>query len=122
MATIPITTIVQWCGMSTTTAQNRTIADMMIPPEGTKHLNGETSEEMLGTFRDYSRCDKEDGNIIFTRVKQGSLISLMDWVKYNTQLEEEVSFTYGTTRKEIIYELEEATTRKKRRKEQKIVG
>ena len=32
---------------------------MMSPPEGWKHLNGETSEEMLGTFRDYAWRDKE---------------------------------------------------------------
>ena len=38
--------------------KKKTIADMMSPPEGLKHLNGETSEEMLGTFRDYARCDK----------------------------------------------------------------
>ena len=89
MATIPITTIVQWCGMSTTTARNRIIADMMSPPEGLKHLNGETSEEMLGTFRYYARRDKEDENIIFTRVQQRRLIFFIDWVKDKTRLEEE---------------------------------
>ena len=77
MATIHITTIVQCCGMSITTARNRIIADMMIPPEVLKHLNCETLEEMLGTFRDYARRDKEDVNIIFTRVQQMRLISLM---------------------------------------------
>ena len=81
MATIPITTIVQRCLISTTTARNRIIADMMIPPEGPRHLNGKTSEEMLGTFRDFARRDKQDGNIIFTRVQQRRLISLMYWVK-----------------------------------------
>ena len=67
MATIPITTIVQLCGISATTARNRIIADMMSPPEGLKHLNGETSKEMLGTFRDYARREKEDGKNILTR-------------------------------------------------------
>ena len=46
----------------------------------------------------------------------------MDWVKYKTRIEEEASFPYGTTRQEVIYELEEATTRKKCRKEQNKVG
>ena len=50
------------------------------------------------------------------------LISLMDWVKDNTRLEEEASFTDRTTRQEHVYEIEEATTRKKFRKEQKKVG
>ena len=95
MATIPIATIVQCCGMSTTTARNRIIADMMSPPEGLKHLNGETSKEMLGTFRDYARSDKEYGNIIFTGVQQRRLISLMDWLKDKNRLEEEASFTDG---------------------------
>ena len=59
--------------MSNTTARNRIIADMMSPPEEMKHLNGETSKEMLGTFRDYAWRDKEDGKIIFTII--GSLMS-----------------------------------------------
>ena len=42
---------------------------MMSPLEGLKHINGETSEEMLGTFKDYARRDKEYENIIFTRVQ-----------------------------------------------------
>ena len=37
---------------------------MMSPPEGLKHLNGKTPEEMLGTFTDYARCDKKHGEII----------------------------------------------------------
>ena len=86
---------------------------MMSPPEGLKHLNGETSEEMLGTFRYYARRDKEDRKNIFTRVQQRRLIFLVDWVKYKTRLEEEEAFIDGTTRQELIYELEEATTRKK---------
>ena len=87
MSTIPITTIVQWYRMSTTTARNRIIAAMMSPPEGLKHLNGETSKEMLGKFRNYAWRDKEGGKIIFTRVQQRRLISLMDWVKHKTRIE-----------------------------------
>ena len=45
------------------------------------------------------------------------LISLMDWVKDKTCLEEEASFPDVTTRQELIYELEEKTTRKKCKKE-----
>ena len=86
---------------------------MRSPPEGLKDLNGETSKEMTGTFRDYARREKEYGRIIFTRVQQRRLTSLMDWVKDKTRHEEEASFTDGTTKHELIYELEEATTRKK---------
>ena len=46
----------------------------------------------------------------------------MYWVKNSTSPEEEVSFPDGTTRKELIQEIEEATTRKKCRKDQKKVG
>ena len=95
---------------------------MTSTPEGLKHLNGETSEEMLSTFRDYARCDKEYGKIIFTRFQQRRMISLMNWVKDKTRLEEEASFPYGTTREEVIYELQEAPTRKNCRKEQNKVG
>ena len=62
---------------------------MMSPPKGLKNLNGETSKEMFSTFRDYARRDKEYGNIIFTRVQQRRFITLMDWVKDKTRLEEE---------------------------------
>ena len=67
MATIPIATIFQWSGMTTAAARNRIISDMMSPPEGIKHLNGETLEEMLVPFRYYARRDAADRNIIFTR-------------------------------------------------------
>ena len=80
---------------------------MMSPSEGLKHLNGETSEELLGTFRDYARRYKEDGKIIFTRFQQRMLISLMDWVKDKTRLEEEASFPDGTTSQELIHEHED---------------
>ena len=46
----------------------------------------------------------------------------MDWVKDKPCLEEEALLPDGTTRQELRYELEEATTRKKFRKEQKKVG
>ena len=46
----------------------------------------------------------------------------MDLVKDKTHLEEKESFPYGTTRQELIYELEEATTRKECRKEKNKVG
>ena len=84
--------------MSTTTARNIFIADMMSPPEGLKQLNGETPKKMLGTFRDYARHEKEYGNNVFTRVQQMRLISLMDWMKYKNHLIEEASFPDGTTR------------------------
>ena len=88
----------------------------MSPTEGLKHLHGKASEEMLGSFRDYAHRATGDVNIIFTRVQQSRLISLMDWVKDRTRLEEEVSFIDITTRQELIQELEETTTRKKCRK------
>ena len=46
----------------------------------------------------------------------------MDWVKNKSRLEEEASFPDGTTRQELIHELEESTTRKKYIKEQNKVG
>ena len=56
---------------------------------------------------------------IFIRFQQRILISLMDSVKDKTRLKLEASFLDGTTRQELLYELEESTTRKKYRKEQK---
>ena len=59
MSTIPIATIVQWYVISTTTVRNIIISDMMSPLEGLKHLNVETSEEIVGAFRDYACRDNE---------------------------------------------------------------
>ena len=72
--------------MTTAAARNIVIDDTMSPPGGMKHLIGETPEEMLGTFRDYASCDVADGKIIFTRVHQKWLISLMDWLKDITRI------------------------------------
>ena len=113
MDTIPTSTIVQWCGISTTTTRKRIIDDMTSPTVGLKQHNSETSEEMLGTFMDQACHDAVDENIIFTRVQQRRLISLMDWVKDKTCLEEEASFPDRTTRQKLTSELEEATTTKK---------
>ena len=55
-----------------------------------RHLNGETSEERLGTLRGYARHDAGEGRIIFTRVQQRRLISLIDLVKDRTHPEEEL--------------------------------
>ena len=122
MATIPITTIVQLCGIKTAAARNRIIYDIISQPKGMKYLNGATTEEMLGTFRDYACRDTANGKIIFIRVQQSRLIPIMDWVKDRTRLEEEVSCPDGTTRQEFRKEFEESTTRKKCRKDQKKVG
>ena len=46
----------------------------------------------------------------------------MYWVKYKTRIEEEESFLDGTTKLELIYELEESKTRNNCRKQQKEVG
>ena len=59
---------------------------MMSPPGGPKQLNDETSEEMIGTFREYNQLEKEYGYIIFTRVQQRRLLSLVDWVKDKARL------------------------------------
>ena len=46
----------------------------------------------------------------------------MDWVKDKINPEEQVLFPYEKPRQELIHELEEDTTRKKCRKEQKKVA
>ena len=122
MTTIPITTIVQWCGISTTTARNRIITDMMSPPEGLKHLNGEIPEEMLGTFRDYACRNKEHGNIIFTRVQKRRLTSFIDWVKDKNRLEEEASFPDGTTRQDLYMNLRKPQTGRSAEKNKRNLG
>ena len=46
----------------------------------------------------------------------------MDWVKDKTIFEEEAKIPDGTTRQELMYELEKSTTRKQCRKEKNKVG
>ena len=64
--------------MITAATRNIIIHDIKSTPERLKHLNGETWEEMLGTFREYARRDAADGRIIYTRVQQRRLIYIMD--------------------------------------------
>ena len=54
---------------------------LLIIPEGMRHLNDESDEKMITTFRDYGRRDVADGKIIFNIVQQKRMISLKDWVK-----------------------------------------
>ena len=85
----------------------------MSPPEGLTHLDDETDEGMMLTFRDFGRRDANDGRIIFSQVQQKRLISLMDWVKDKSRLKKEVTFENGTTRNEFVTDIEQASERKK---------
>ena len=82
--------------------------ELLIAPEGMRHLNNEITEGMIATFRDYGRRDIADGKIIFKRVQQKRMISLRDWVKDKVQLQEEADFETGTTRAEFIKVVKEA--------------
>ena len=72
--------------------------ELLITPEVMRHLNNESNEGMIATFRDYGRRDVADGKIIFNRVQHKHMISLKDWVKYKVRLKEEAEFETGTTR------------------------
>ena len=73
------------------------------------------------TFRDFGRRNANDGRIIFSQVQQKRLISLMDWVKDKSRLNEEVTFENGTTRNEFVTDIEQASERKKCRSNQKKI-
>ena len=68
---------------------------------------------MMSTFCDFGRRDANEVKIIFSRVQQKRLISLMDWVKDKSRLKEEVTFGNGTTRHEFVTDIEQASERKK---------
>ena len=89
---IPITTILTWCGITITAQRTRIMNKLLIYPEGMRHLNDESTKEMIVTFRDYGRRDVADWKIIFNRVPQKCMISLKDWVKDKVILQEEVKF------------------------------
>ena len=55
--------------------------ELLITPEGMRHLNDESTKGMITTFRDYVHRDVVDGKIIFNIVQQKRMISLKDWVK-----------------------------------------
>ena len=52
--------------------------ELLIAPEGMRHLNDESTERMIATFRDYICRDVSDGKIIFNGVQQKRMISLKD--------------------------------------------
>ena len=110
---IATTTILGWCGITTNANKNTIIAEILSPPSGLTHLDDETDEGMMSTFRDFGRRDANDGKIIFSRFQQKRLISLMDWVKDKSRLKEEVTFGNGTTRNEFVTDIEQASERKK---------
>ena len=85
---------------------------MVISPEGMRHLNDESTEGMIATFREYGCRDVADGKIIFNRVQQKRMISLKDSVKDKVRFQEEVEFETGTTWAEFIKAIEESSERK----------
>ena len=58
---IATTMILRWCGITTNANKNTIIAEILSPPEGLTHLNDETDEGMMSTFRDFGRRDANDG-------------------------------------------------------------
>ena len=76
--------------------------ELLIAPEGMRHLNDKLTKVMIATFRDYGRRDIADGKIIFNRVQHKRMISLKDWVKEKVQLQEEAEFETVTTQAEFI--------------------
>ena len=82
---------------------------LLIAPEGMCHLNDESTKGMIATLREYGRRNVADEKIIFNRVKQKRMISLMDWVKDKVRLQEKAEFETGTARAEFIKAIEEAS-------------
>ena len=61
----PTTTILTWCGITFSAQRTRIMNELLITPEVMRHLNNESNEGMIATFRDYGRRDVADGKIIF---------------------------------------------------------
>ena len=111
MAT-PMTTILTCFGITILAQRTRVMNELLIAPEGMRHINDESTEGMIATFQDYGRRDAADGKIIFNRVQQKRMISLKDWVKDKVRLQEEADFETGTTRAEFIKSIKETSERK----------
>ena len=107
MAT-PTTTILKWYGITISAQMTRIMNELLIAPEGMRHLNDESTKGIIATFRDYGRRDVADGKITFNRFQQKHMISRKDWVKDKVRLQEEAEFETGTTRAEFIKAIEEA--------------
>ena len=96
MAT-PTTTILTWCGITISEQRTRIMNKLLIYPEGMRHLNDESTEGIIATFRGYGCRDVANVKIIFNRVQQKCMISLKDWVRDKVGLHEEAEFETGTT-------------------------
>ena len=48
-------TIFGWCGITTNSKKNTIVAELLSSSEGLGHLNDETEEIMIATFRDFGR-------------------------------------------------------------------
>ena len=66
---IPITTILTRCGITVVAQMTSIMNELLIAPEGMRHLNDELTKGVIATFWDYDRRDVHDGKIIFNRVK-----------------------------------------------------
>ena len=97
MANITVNIMLGWCGISITTNRNHIIADMLTAPKGIDHLNDESTEGMLSTYRDNTKRTAANRKIKCTQIQQRQIISLKEWVKDRFRLEEYAIFKHGTT-------------------------
>ena len=81
MSNITVNIMFGWCGIIVATNRNRIIADIITAPEGIDHLNDESTEGLLSTYRDYADRTASDREITFTRIQQRQIIALQYWVK-----------------------------------------
>ena len=75
------------------------------------HLNYETEEGMISTFRDFGRRDSNNEKIVFRRVEKKRITSLTDWVKDKLRLDKPTDFKAGTYKAEFIAQRNVAATK-----------
>ena len=61
---IPITTILTWCGIAIAAQRTRIMNELFIAPEGMRYLNDNSTKGMLATLRDCGCREVDDGKII----------------------------------------------------------
>ena len=92
---ITTNTILRWCGITTNANKNTIVAELLCSTEGLGHLNDDTKEGMIATFRDFGRRDANDGKIIFSRV-QVQLETATQWDRWIVELKRNLKMIIGS--------------------------
>ena len=112
--------LMTWIGINPANRRNAIINDFL--SDGLAGLEHMTTKEVKDMCASYAKRTDDPFPVILTPIQKQRMKGLVLWVKDRVRVGAAVAFPNGTTRDDVIDELNESIRRENLRKEQKKVG